>query len=286
MEMKLAQRVVIGYYKTKLRTIGMVSPRMAAEKAFQIFCTPYTKGVHQKEPPIFHKAQTLSFSLDGLQIKGFHWLPEKPNGQKVLVVHGFSSYGYKFEKYVQPLLSAGFEVFLFDAPAHGLSEGKIINALIYKKCLAAIDEQFGKMDAFIAHSLGGLATSLLAEELQGNRKLVLIAPATETRTAVQGFYKMFKIKEPVRQEFELMIERMTGKTMDHFSIKRVMRNIQLPVLWIHDQQDRICPYADTLPVQKEGHPHIRFYITEGLGHNKIYRDQQVIKNVIGFLTEK
>ncbi|MGV3594562.1 MAG: alpha/beta hydrolase [Sediminibacterium sp.] len=285
MEMKLAQRVVIGYYKTKLRTIGMVSPRLAAEQAFKIFCTPYTKGVHQKEPLVFHKAHPQTFRFEDLEIKGFHWIPEKPNGQKVLVVHGFSSYGYKFEKYVQPLLATGFEVFMFDAPAHGLSEGKIINALIYKKFLASIDQRFGKMDAFIAHSLGGLATSLLAEELEGKRKLVLIAPATETRTAVQGFYKMFKIKEPVRQEFEQMIERMTGKTMDHFSITRVMRNIQLPVLWIHDQQDRICPYADTLPVQKEGHPHIRFYITEGLGHNKIYRDQQVIKHVIGFLTE-
>lgn len=286
MEMKLAQRVVIGYYKTKLRTIGMVSPRMAAEQAFKIFCTPYTKGVHQKQPPVFHKAHSLSFSFEGLQIKGFHWIPEKANGQKVLVVHGFSSYGYKFEKYVQPLLSAGFEVFFFDAPAHGLSEGKIINALIYKRCLAAIDQQFGNMNAFIAHSLGGLATALLAEEIAGKRKLVLIAPATETRTAVNGFYKMFKIKEEVQKEFEQMIERMTGKTMDHFSVTRVMNNIQLPVLWIHDQQDRICPYTDTLSVQKATHPHIRFYITEGLGHNKIYRDQQVIKKVLGFLTEE
>lgn len=113
MEMKLAQRVVIGYYKIKLRTIGMVSPRMAAEQAFKIFCTPYTKGVHQKEPLVFHKAHPQTFRFEDLEIKGFHWIPEKPNGQKVLVVHGFSSYGYKFEKYVQPLLATGFEVFIF-----------------------------------------------------------------------------------------------------------------------------------------------------------------------------
>jgi len=283
MEMKLAQRVVIGYFKTKLRTIGMVSPRMAAEQAFKIFCTPYTKGVHQKAPPIFHKAIPQVWTYDGLQIKGFHWLPEKPNGKKALIVHGFSSYGYKFEKYVQPLLSAGFEVFLFDAPAHGLSEGKIINALIYKRFLGMIDQTFGKMDAFIAHSLGGLATSLLAEELKEKRKLILIAPATETRTAVNGFYKMFKVKEPVQKEFEEMIFRMTGKHMDHFSITRVMQQIQTPVLWVHDKQDRICPYADTLTVQKLALPHIQFYTTDGLGHNKIYRDKQVVKRVVDFL---
>lgn len=285
MEMKLAQRVVIGYYKAKLNTIGMVSPRIAAEQAFKIFCTPYTKGVKQKEPPIFHKAIKKQWLFDGLQIQGFHWIPEKPNGQKALIIHGFSSYGYKFEKYIQPLLAEGFEIYVFDAPAHGLSEGKMINALIYKRFLGAIEQQFGRIDAFIAHSLGGLATSLLAEELKDRRKLVLIAPATETRTAVTGFYKMFKVKEPVQLEFEQMIERMTGKSIDHFSITRVMQTIQLPVLWIHDKKDSICPYADTLPLQSMQLPHIRFYTTEGLGHNKIYRDKQVIKTVIGFLTE-
>lgn len=285
MEMKLAQRVVIGYYKAKLNTIGMVSPRMAAEQAFKIFCTPYNKGIKQKEPPVFHKATKKKWLFEGLQIHGFQWAPDKSNGKKALIIHGFSSYGYKFEKYIQPLLSEGFEVLVFDAPAHGLSEGKIMNALIYKRFLEAIEQQFGKIDAFIAHSLGALATSLLAEELKGKRKLVLIAPATETRTAVAGFYKMFKLKEPVQQEFELLIQQMTGKSMDYFSVTRVMQQIQLPVLWIHDKKDSVCPYADTLTIRAMEPAHIRFFTTDGLGHNKIYRDKGVIKTVIGFLTE-
>ncbi|HCL05544.1 MAG TPA: hypothetical protein DHW64_06085, partial [Chitinophagaceae bacterium] len=278
MKMKLAQRVVIGYYKTKLRTIAMVSPRKAAEQAFRVFCTPYSRGVKQKEPVIFHKATKHSLFFEGLHTKGFQWTPDEPNGQKVLIVHGFSSYSYKFEKYIQPLLKEGFDILAFDAPAHGLSEGKMINALIYMRFLQAVEQKFGPINGFIAHSLGGLATSLLIEQIDQsvNRKLVLIAPATETRSAVAGFYSMFRIKEPVQTEFEQLIMEMTGKPTDHFSIKRVVQSVQLPILWVHDQGDRICPYNDTIPVQSMQLPHIQFRITEGLGHNKIYRDKQVI----------
>lgn len=285
MKMKLAQRVVIGYYKTKLRTIGVVSPRIAAEQAFKIFCTPYSRGVQQKEPAIFHKAIQQTIDFEGLRTKGFYWKPERPNGKKILIAHGFSSYSYKFETYITPLLKQGFVVLIFDAPAHGLSDGKMINALIYKRFLLLIEKQFGPIDGFIAHSLGGLAISLLAEEISdaSNRKLVLIAPATETRSAVNGFYKMFRIKEPIQAEFEQLIVEMTGNSIDHFSVNRVVQKIDTSTLWIHDKKDTICPYIDTLTIQSIQPPHVRFYITEGLGHNKIYRDKEVISTVMEFL---
>jgi pimeloyl-ACP methyl ester carboxylesterase len=284
MKMKLAQRVVIGYYKTKLRTIAMVSPRKAAEQAFQIFCTPYSRGVKQKEPPVFHKATRQEVVFEGMVTKGYQWKPEHANGQKLLIVHGFSSYSYKFEKYVQPLLKDGFEVLAFDAPAHGLSEGKMINALIYKRFLQLLEEKHGPINGFIAHSLGGLAVALLAEDLPAEvpRKMVLIAPATETRSAIAGFYTMFRIKENVQTAFEELIEEMTGKSVDYFSVKRVVQSTRLPILWIHDTGDRICPYKDTVSVQSLQLPHLRFMVTEGLGHNKIYRDKQVLSAVFDF----
>jgi hypothetical protein len=68
MKMKLGQRVVIGYYKTKLRALGLASPRMAAEQAFKIFCTPYSKRVKQKEPLIFHKAIKHSVQFEGFEV--------------------------------------------------------------------------------------------------------------------------------------------------------------------------------------------------------------------------
>ncbi len=288
MKMKLAQRLVIGYYKTKLRTIGLVSARKAAEEAFNIFCTPYDKGDKAKMPPVFREAERLEVDLNGQTIRGFRWHPAHPNGRKALIVHGFSSYSYKFEKYVPLLLQSGFEVLAFDAPGHGLSEGKHINALIYSKALLAIDAKYGPIHCYMAHSLGGLATSLTLEQLSPTieRKVALIAPATETKTAIAGFFKLFKVKEPVQQEFEGLVLEIAGKDMNHFSVTRAVQQYQYPILWIHDHQDMICPFKDTLPIRTLQLPHIQFVETQGLGHNKIYRDRHVMKQVIDFFSDQ
>jgi hypothetical protein len=65
--------------------------------------------------------------------------------------------------------------------------------------------------------------------------------------------------------------------------KRAMKNIKATVLWIHDESDDITPLADALKVKSENFPNIRFLITQGLGHKKIYRDNDIRNEVIDFL---
>ncbi|NCT95298.1 MAG: alpha/beta fold hydrolase [Chitinophagaceae bacterium] len=287
MKMKLAQRVVIGYYKTKLRTLELVSVSKAAEQAFKIFCTPYVRSRNTTMPALFHNAEPLEMTLEGLRLRGFRWLPKQANGRKALVAHGFSSRSYKFEKYIQLLLRQGYEVVAFDAPAHGLSEGKTIHAILYKRMLLAVDARWGVFDLMLAHSLGGLATALAITETdpQIRRKLVLIAPATETRSAMDGFIQLMHLSRPVSQALEDLIIQLAERPLDYFSVTRSVQQVAHPVLWIHDKGDRICPYADTLPAQALALPHVQFHITEGLGHNRIYRDAQVVSRVQQFLQE-
>ena len=42
--MKLAQKMAINYTRAKLNIIAIVSKRKAAEKAFELFCTPFRKS--------------------------------------------------------------------------------------------------------------------------------------------------------------------------------------------------------------------------------------------------
>ncbi len=285
MEMKLTQRVVISYYKAKFRTIGLLSPKKAAESAYRLFCTPYFGKPKRKAPPVFHKAEQLSFDIDDLTIRGFHWKPEKSNGRRVIIVHGFSSYSYKFENYVHLLFKEGFEVFAFDAPGHGISDGKLINALIYKNMLLRVEALYGPFDGFIGHSLGALATSLAMEEMKGNpdKKMVLIAPATETSTAIRQYCRILQIKEATKTALEQLIISIAHRPISYFSVNRAVQQVPTPTLWIHDKNDTICPFKDTLPIRQSHQPSLQFMATEGLGHNRIYHDRQVSKAVIQFL---
>jgi pimeloyl-ACP methyl ester carboxylesterase len=95
---------------------------------------------------------------------------------------------------------------------------------------------------------------------------------------------MLKLKnEAVRNEFEKIVFRVSGKPTAWFSMRRAMYNIKATVLWIHDEDDEVTPWADALKVKTDNHPNIKFVVTKGLGHRKIYHDDDVKTRLIKFI---
>ncbi len=281
--MKLKQKLAIGFIRAKFKLLTLVSKQRAAEKAFALFCTPFLKS-KVRTPTIFEQAEALHFQLHGLKVNGFRW--NYPQPHKVLILHGFESAAHKFHQYISPLIAKGYEVIAFDAPAHGSSEGTCINAVDYAEMIAHVIKHYGPLNGFLAHSFGGIALSLAMEKTShgADTKIVLIAPATETKSAVELAFKMLRIKNTgVRKEFEKIILEKSGQNTEWFSIKRAMQNINASVLWIHDEDDDITPYEDALQVQQKNFANIKFIITKGLGHRKIYGDAVIKKEVIDFL---
>lgn len=281
--MKLKQKIAIGYIRAKFKMLSAVSKRLAAEKAFDLFCTPFMKS-RIRTPSIFDQAKPLQITVNGLKINGFQWNHQQH--KKVLILHGFGSAAHKFHQYISPLVAKGYEVLAFDAPAHGRSEGTRVNAVLYCEMIEQILQLYGPVTGFLAHSFGGIALSLAIEKTIHTKdmKIALIAPATETSTAVDAAFKMLQIKDSeVRREFDNIIFEKSGRNTEWYSIKRAMQNIKATVLWIHDEEDDITPVADAIKVKESNFPNIRFIITKGLGHRKIYSDSTIKKEVIEFL---
>lgn len=114
-------------------------------------------------------------------------------------------------------------------------------------------------------------------------KLVLVAPATETITAIDSFFRFLQLDPAIRVEFDKLIIRKGGVSPGWYSIRRAMQHIRAGVLWIHDADDETTPLQDALKVRDENHPNIRFVITKGLGHRRIYRDNKVTREIVDFL---
>lgn len=281
-----SERLYLKYLRTKFKTLSILSPNKAASIAFDLFCSPYPKYKKTKAPAIFNQGERISLSLDNQTLlKGFMWKPTQANGKTVLIAHGYASYFYKFEQYIQPLLKEGFTVIGFDAPGHGRSQGKYINVIIYRDALQAIMKQFGPIDHFIGHSLGGLTLSLIAEAIDSpeTHKFVLIAPATKTNTTFEGFYRLMHFDEPLKLAFNTLVESMSGKKISYFEVDRAIQDFRGKVLWIHDQEDPVCPYKDLENFKNKQPFNTEFLITNGLGHNKIYKTQAVIDKIVHFL---
>jgi pimeloyl-ACP methyl ester carboxylesterase len=280
--MRIAKRLAVRYIRTKLKLLSKVSKRKAAEKAFELFTTPPSR--EKKEPPVlFNKAESLTFSFQNHRIQGYRW--NYPKEKKVLILHGFESSVVNFDKYIPPLLKKGYEVLAFDAPAHGRSTGKIINAVDYKNFILHIQKAYGPVYNFITHSFGGLALGLALEEMPHDDtwKVVFIAPATESVRAMNNFFHFIKLDDEVKQEFEKLIEEANGKPLSWYSVARAAENIKAHVLFLQDKQDLQTPFEDVEPIMKKGYPNFRYVITDGLGHRQIYKDAGSIKTIMEFL---
>ncbi len=280
--MKLAQRLAISYIRTKFKFLSSISKKKAAKRAFELFCTPPTRN-KKPLPPVFKEAEKLHFKIDGITIKGWRW--NHPAQRKALIVHGFESSVSNFDRYIKPLTRKGYEVLAFDAPGHGRSGGRTITLPLYKEMIKIVNEQYGPVQSYMAHSFGGLAVSMALEEISHTHdyRLALIAPATETPTAIDSFFKFLRLDNEIREEFEKLIVQTGGMSAEWYSIRRAMKHIRARVLWFHDEEDTTTPLQDALKVKAENYPNVEFVISKGLGHSRIYRENKVTKAVVDFL---
>jgi alpha-beta hydrolase superfamily lysophospholipase len=280
---KIAQKIVVAFVRFKLAFYGAFSTRAAGAYALKLFLTPL-RNLPKSIPSVFGEGEKIELKLGPHRLIGYRW--NHPQKKKAMILHGFSSTILKFDHFVKPLTKLGYEVIAIDAPAHGKSSGKQTTVLEYKAMIEKVHHTLGPIDAFIAHSFGGLALSLFLEHLPGqeNIKAVLIAPATETSTAIETFCRFLKINHKVKQKMEALILDKSGMQAKDFSISRAASQIKASVLWIHDEDDEVTPLRDAIRVKDAGYSNFQFMITQTLGHRKIYRDNKVKKTVFEFLS--
>jgi pimeloyl-ACP methyl ester carboxylesterase len=280
--MKIAQKLVINYYRAKLNMLSVISKKRAASSAFDLFCTPLRRS-RVKQPGVFKEAERLQFTISGKMVRGFRWNEGARN--KALIIHGFESTIKNFDRYIAALIRKDYEVLAFDAPAHGDSSGKRINLPLYVATIEKIHQLYGPFNSYIAHSLGALALTHFLErsEHDATVRAVLIAPVTEIMTSMNSFFSFLQLGEDVRKEFDRLIYERSGYWPAHYSARRAIANIHANVLWFHDEDDQLTPLEDATKVKDENHDHVQFVVTKGLGHRRIYRDNNIFKQAIDFL---
>jgi hypothetical protein len=156
---------------------------------------------------------------------------------------------------------------------------------LFEKMITTIYQTYGPIHSFIAHSFGGLALSLSLEKINHDStyKVILIAPATETKTAIDQFFDLLELKNSVRKEFDNLIAKSGGYPAEWYSVRRAVQNINAQILWLHDEDDLQTPIDDALKVKDENLSNVTFIITKGLGHRRIYRDHKVMQQILDFL---
>jgi pimeloyl-ACP methyl ester carboxylesterase len=93
-----------------------------------------------------------------------------------------------------------------------------------------------------------------------------------------------EFRELIINAFLHEMAKLTSLPITHFEADRAIENYKGPVLWVHDEGDRVCPYEDLLIFKNKAPENIKFLITNGLGHNKVYKTPDVIEQIVTFFS--
>jgi hypothetical protein len=283
-KLSIKQKVALAYYRNRINFLYRINTRKAVEEALDLFTTPY-KTAKKTDPALWLKATILQLQTPVGKMFGYEWKCGLPNAKRLLVLHGFAGNSRAFEYYISTGIAKGYDVYAYDAPAHGSSEGRRLNVSLYADSIKKMIETNGPFDAFVAHSLGGLSLMLCLHNLvyKNIPKIVLIAPATESTTAADNFFNMLQFSQELGKPFDEMILEKTGLPIEWYSISRIINEVKGNVLWVHDNEDTTTPIADAMPIVQQQPGHVNFHFTKGLGHSRIYRDDAVRKVIAAFL---
>jgi pimeloyl-ACP methyl ester carboxylesterase len=180
------------------------------------------------------------------------------------------------------LLANGFRVVTFDAPGHGVSEGRRSSIVHFAKALQAAVVSQGPAYAVIAHSLGAAATLRAITRGLAVERVVLLGPTRGPRDWAEQFRRQLGIPASVMEAMRERSERWLGARWEEFDVPEMARGQRAPMLLFHDRNDAEVPWSDGAAIASAW-PGARLVTTVGLGHRRILRDERVVAEAVAFL---
>jgi pimeloyl-ACP methyl ester carboxylesterase len=199
-----------------------------------------------------------------------------------MLLHGWEGRGTQLGQFVAPLVAAGFRVIALDGPAHGESPGTQTNLIEYTEAVRRIGRDLGPLAGIVAHSLGGATTTLAIERGLDVRSVVLISSPTSVRDIIGRFALLVGLRRQGLRAFLAALERQTGVPVREIEIYERVPTLHVPALIVHDREDREVPFHDSERLTARW-PGAHFYPTEGLGHRRILKDDEVIRRAVEFV---
>jgi pimeloyl-ACP methyl ester carboxylesterase len=267
-----------------------IAPAWVARTAARRFITP---PLHAHTPPELRHLQrgspvsipTPMGTLAAWQF-GDRWRPA------IIMSHGWGGRGAQFREFVQALVDAHYQVWLFDHVGHGLSEGREAPITDFAKGVTAIaravQAEGVAIAGFVGHSLGcaGIGIALRGDLRElANVRVVQIAPPASLIRYSRFYARMIGLPERIRAAMQWRLEQKIGVNWQEFEMPEAVAALTAKALVIHDQNDNDVRIENGLTVARSW-PDARFKRTHGLGHRKILRDPSVIAATVDFLADR
>jgi pimeloyl-ACP methyl ester carboxylesterase len=258
--------------------LGRTSPLVGSLAAESLFLSPSRHPRPGWEARLIADARAFSVGYRGAQLPAWEW----GEGPTILLVHGWEGRGSQLGGFVGPLMRAGHRVVTFDFPGHGDAGDAHVSVVDFVRTIVQVHAAFGPIHGLIGHSMGA-AASVLAHTLSPFADcMVLIAPPRSPRRFFDGFVRYLGLDERTIHATEDRLQQRYGVSLDEIDTPRLAHSVEVPVLVIHDREDREVPFEHGELVAS-ALPNGTLLETHGLGHRRILKDDRVIRSATEFV---
>ncbi|WP_420579890.1 alpha/beta fold hydrolase [Reichenbachiella sp.] len=271
---------MIKLIQTYFKIASAIAPRMAGNQAFELFQRPLNKKIRQKEMAFFRVAKMFKIKhyLEDIQCYELG----NPDGQLVLLVHGWESNAASMSAIGLKLAEAGHHVILFNLPAHGFSKLKKANIKICKEVLLEVINHLNPKQPFsiVSHSFGSAVTAYaLSKTTHKVDQLIFLTSPNKITQIFEDYASFIKLSKKALNQLchkaeNLLHEPLEGISADSFH-KKIRYN---RLLLIHDTNDKIIPKANSIAIYNQW-PKSELHFIENTGHYKMLWDKKTLDRI-------
>ena len=256
--------------------VGRLSPALAGRLAAKLFARPRRYARPGRERELIARGTPVPLP-DGLHATAWG------AGPSVLLVHGWEGRGAQLGAFVDPLVAAGYRAVALDGPAHGDSPGRTTTGPEFAQALVTTRDAVGPLAGIVGHSFGGFTSLLAVSRGLSTARIVTIGTPASVPEVLRDFLRLVRLPDRALPSMIAALEARVRAPMASFEVEAFAPTIHVPVLVVHDTDDREVPYADGQRLAEVFGA--RLLTTNGLGHRRILFAPEVVAAVVEFIEE-
>jgi pimeloyl-ACP methyl ester carboxylesterase len=244
-------------------------------------------------PPLSAPARAIlangagrEITVNGRRVVTWRW----GSGRPVILVHGWGGYGGQYHAMIEGLTNAGFQAITFDAPSHGQSAPgalgpRYATLFEFADALRAIARDTPDLAGIVAHSGGcaAVAWALRTDTAFAPPRLVFVAPFARVLRYMKLFQRAIGLSDEGLRRFQRSTETQFGFSWAEFEVPEMAARMRTPpVLVVHDKDDRETSWQDGADIAAAW-PNATLRTTTGLGHVRILRDANVVREIVDYI---
>lgn len=280
-------KFILALIKTYFTVTSTLFPKFAERQAFELFQKTAKRTYKPHETEFYSTAKKFTVPSDNGPVHCYEI--GNPNGELVLLVHGWNSNAGSLSGIGQELASKGYRVVSFDLPAHGKSPEKRTNLLYCRMAMDAVLKHLNVKNPLnvVAHSFGSLVSSYSLNTTDiPVKNMVLLTTPNKVTTIFRDFAKTIGLSN---KTYELMVahaEQLLEESLEDLTVLSKLKKVNPEQLvLIHDHFDKMLPHANS-EFLAQNLPNTTLYSFEKIGHYRMLWNETVIDRVMKSIEKK